>query len=315
MIEQPMHILCAMDDAYVPYYGIMLTSLFENNKEERFSVHVLTAGLGEEACSLLHRTVRAYANDIHFISIDESYFAGCPIRQGDHVTLATYYRLIAATVLPESISRILWLDGDMIVNCAIRPLWDTELNGVAFAAVTDESFIHADIYQRLQLNADIPYTSAGVLLINLDYWRKVHAADQFMECVRHRNESLLFHDQDTLNIVFENKKKLLPLTWNFQSGFITSWYFPSYPASFRQEILQAADNPCIIHYSGPSKPWFKHTVHPYRAFFEKYKALSSWKGLPSKRVGLKRSFRDWTGKTLRMTRLRPSPYIIRDQNP
>ncbi|MBR0500104.1 MAG: glycosyltransferase family 8 protein [Bacteroidales bacterium] len=314
-MKDPIHILCASDDAYVPYYGIMMTSLFENNRTEHFSVHMMTSGLREEAVSLLQGVVKSYANEIHFLTIDDSLFADCPIRPGDHVTLATYYRLIAANVLPDSISKVLWLDGDMIVNNAIRPLWETELNGFAIAAVTDESYTNPDLYQRLQLDSSIPYTSAGVLLINLDYWRMVQASNRFIECIRHKSESLLFHDQDTLNIVLQNEKKRLPLTWNFQSGFFTSWYYPYYPAPFQQEILQAAENPGIIHYTGPTKPWFKNSLHPYRAYFEKYKALSPWKGLPNNSFGPIKDFQDWTGKVLRMMKLRPSSYIIKDHNP
>jgi lipopolysaccharide biosynthesis glycosyltransferase len=313
-MKDPIHILCATDDAYVPYYGIMLTSLFENNRTESFSVHVMTSGLGENAGSLLEGVVKSYANDIHFVTIDNSLFADCPIRPGDHVTLATYYRLIAANVLPERISKVLWLDGDMIVNSAVRPLWETDLNGFAIAAVTDESFANPDIYQRLQLSRDIPYTSAGVLLINLDYWRTAHATDRFMECIREKSESLLFHDQDTLNIVLQYEKQLLPLTWNFQSGFFTAWYYPYYPSPFQQEILQTAEYPSIIHYTGPTKPWFKNSLHPYRAYYEKYKALSPWKDLPKKSSGPIKDFQDWTGKVFRIMKLRPSSYIIEDHN-
>lgn len=315
MSQGPIHILCATDDAYVPYYGIMLTSLFENNGSERFFVHILTSGLKEDSLSLLKKVTARYHQKIFFISIDESDFSDCPIRSGDHVTMATYYRLIAASVLPDAIDRILWLDGDLIVDGPIASLWETDLAHFAVAAVTDESFGKAEIYQRLQLNPAIPYTSAGVLLINLDYWRKHGVTTRFMDCIRQQHDRLLFHDQDILNIVLQDEKTILPLTWNYQTGFITSWSFPDYPGPFQQEILHTADNPCIIHYSGPSKPWFKNSIHPYRAYYEKYKALSPWKDLPPKSFGLKQDAKNWIGKTFRTMKLRSSPYILQDRKP
>ena len=37
-----LNILCATDDNYAPYYGVMLTSLFMNNKDSQFDVYLLT---------------------------------------------------------------------------------------------------------------------------------------------------------------------------------------------------------------------------------------------------------------------------------
>lgn len=315
MSQLPIHILCATDDAYVPYYGIMLTSLFENNRKDCFSVHILTSGLREDSITLLKKVTARYQHTISFVSINASDFSDCPIRPGDHVTMATYYRLMAASVLPDAIDKILWLDGDLIVNGSITSLWETDLTHFAVAAVTDESFVKPEIYQRLQLNPEVPYTSAGVLLINLDYWRKHDVTNRFMECVRQRHDRLLFHDQDTLNIVLQDEKKVLPLTWNYQTGFIASWSFPDYPVPFQQEILQTAESPSIIHYSGPSKPWFKNSIHPYRAFYEKYKVLSPWKDFPLKRFGVKQDAKNWIGKTIRRMKLRSSSYILQDRKP
>ena len=310
----PIRILCATDNAYIPYYGIMLTSLFETNRAELFEVYVLTSGLNEGSAGLLQDLFSSYSNELFLVHIDDKMLADCPIRPGDHVSLATYYRLIAAKVLPNDIEKILWLDGDLIINGPIRELWETNLGNLAIAAATDESYCQQDIYRRLQLDASIPYTSAGVLLINLAYWRAHDVATRFMECIRLHREKLLFHDQDTLNIVLQNEKALLPLTWNFQSGFIASWIYPTYPESFQRQILQASTNPRIIHYSGPSKPWFKHSLHPYRAHFEKYKALSPWNVLPPKRFGLKQDTRNHFSKFLRIIGLRPSPFILKDQS-
>ena len=44
---QHYNILCATDDNYVPYCGIMLTSLFENNKEADINVYILTENLND----------------------------------------------------------------------------------------------------------------------------------------------------------------------------------------------------------------------------------------------------------------------------
>lgn len=41
---------------------------------------------------------------------------------------STYYRLWLAELLPESIEKVLYLDGDVIVRHSLLPLWNTDLN-------------------------------------------------------------------------------------------------------------------------------------------------------------------------------------------
>ena len=65
------NILCCTDEKYAPYYGIMLTSLFDNNKEVTFDIYVLTAGLCED--TLRNYQVLASQNNsrIHVITIND----------------------------------------------------------------------------------------------------------------------------------------------------------------------------------------------------------------------------------------------------
>ena len=83
------HILGSTDDSYTPWYGVMLTSLFENNKESKFEVHMLTGGLNQENRDALKRLTDLYGHEIHLVNVDESRLSSCPIRIGDHVSLAT----------------------------------------------------------------------------------------------------------------------------------------------------------------------------------------------------------------------------------
>ena len=43
------------------------------------------------------------------------------------------------------------------------------------------------------------------------------------------------------------------------------------------EILEATKSPVIIHFTGPNKPWFAGSKHPYCKRFLYYKNLSLWK--------------------------------------
>lgn len=310
--SETINILGATDDAYAPFYGIMLTSLFETNRREHFSVYMLFSSLNEDEVSKLESLVSKYGHSIQFITVDDRQLAKCPIRPDDHVTIATYYRLIAPAILPAELRKILWLDGDIIVNGPLTALWNTSLDGKAIGAVPDESHFNDEIYKRLELSRAIPYSSAGVLLINLEYWRENHITEKCLECIASVPDILLFHDQDTINIILEKEKFELPVTYNFQTGFILKWCFPNFSKKFQEEILSASSSPSIIHYTGPTKPWNKYNLHPYRVFFNYYKSKSPWRKLRLNGT-TKDSFRNLIAMIARKTHLRSSSYLITDK--
>lgn len=316
MNESTIHILCASDDNYASYYGIMLTSLFESNPDEDFHIHMMIGenSFCDETRSLYKRLMGIYHQKISYITVKASSLAHCPIRIGDHVTLATYYRLLAPALLPAELDKILWLDGDIIIDRPIGDLYRTDISNYGIGTVIDESYKNASIYERLGLNPQIPYTSAGVLLINLSYWRRHQLMERCMECINKMADKLLFHDQDTLNVVLQEQKYLLPVKWNFQSGFLRPWIFEDFDEELKQRIVSSADEPAIIHYSGPGKPWFKYNDHPYRPFFLYYKRLSLWKDTPLTNTYVLTSLvRDLAGRVFRLLHLKPSLYIVSRQ--
>ena len=113
---QQYNILCATDDNYVPYCGIMLTSLFENNKGLNFCIYILVEHLSNKSKSEFATLAKKYSQNIEIITVDGEKLKECPIRTGDHVSIVTYYRLLAPILLPSDVDKILYLDCDMIIN-------------------------------------------------------------------------------------------------------------------------------------------------------------------------------------------------------
>lgn len=272
------NILCATDDNYVPFTGVMLTSLFTNNMEEFFEVFILSRGLNAENESSLQKLGESFHAHVHIIRVNQSVFDGCPIRPGDHVTLETYFRLLAPKLLPEHVERILYMDGDIIVKNSIRDLWDWDVDQYAIAAVIDESFVEQG--GRLGFDSDSIYFNAGILLLNLKYWRAHDVSDRCMRYIENNPDILLFHDQDTLNIVLKDEKTLLPITYNFQTGFYLSWNASFFSKDLMHQIQVTAKNPTVIHYTGSMKPWTKSSDHPYRRYYLHYRKMSLWRNVP-----------------------------------
>ena len=276
------NILCTPDNNYVPYCGIMLTSLFENNKGVDFEVYIMCEGLDGKNIADFEKLSEFYNVPINILTVNKELFKKCPVRPGDHISIAAYFRLIAPEMLPKHINKVLYIDCDIIVNASIEEFYAFNIDKNAFGAVIDEAFFNNEKYERLCYDKRYSHINSGVLLLNLDYWRENKIADKCLEYISKYPERVKFHDQDTLNAVLHNEMKLLPIKYNLQTGFLLTDYAKNYKNEM-PEILEAAKSPVIIHFTGVSKPWFKGSRHPYRKRFLHYKNISLWKAHPLKK--------------------------------
>lgn len=276
------NILCATDDNYVPYCGIMLTSLFDNNKEHNLCVYIFVEQLNNESQKALEVLGRNYNQRIEIVTVDHKTLSTCPIRPGDHVSIVTYYRLLAPILLPSDIDKILYLDCDMIVNGYITSLYNENIDDCPIAMSKDEAFFIEEKYRRLDFNPMYAYKNAGVALINLRYWRDNDLAKKCLDYISIYPDKVKFHDQDTLNAILHKEIKQLPIKYNLQTGFLLTDYTQYYEQDM-PEILDAIKSPVIIHFTGASKPWFKGSRHPYRKRFIYYKSISLWATQPLKK--------------------------------
>lgn len=315
-IEKKYNILCATDDKYVPYCGIMLTSLFENNINCQINVYLLTEELNLSNRSILKELSLKYNQEINIVIVDGEKLNGCPIKPEDHVSLATYYRLLAPILVQQDIDRILYLDCDMVVNDSIEELYNIELKDTAVAAVLDEDYITREKYKRLDYPEEKKYFNAGMLLINLSYWRKNRVMERCFDYIHNNPERITFHDQDTLNYVLQDEKILISTRNNLQTGFL--YIHNKYELKMMNEIIDSIKSPMIIHYTGPNKPWRKGSRHPFCKKFLYYKKISLWSDHP-----LINARRNWKEKLIKVInsiiwatglKKRPQTYIIDTQD-
>lgn len=115
-----------------------------------------------------------------------------------------------------------------------------------------------------------------MLLVNLDYWRAHDCFKLFVEFIQKHGDKILMHDQDVLNCALKNNVKWLPLTYNFQSGFILSVANRRYDNNLQAEIDTCKTDPAIIHYTVHHKPWHISCFHPYRQLWRDYLSKSEW---------------------------------------
>ena len=285
MISQleSINILCATDDNYAPYCGIMLTSLFESNRDCRFLVFILIGGhLTRADHKKFRKLEQKYNCVITFITIDDRALDKCQINSqrdiDNHawVSKATYYRLLASDILPNDVQKVIYLDCDIVVVGDIKPLWKMDLSEKAIAGVMDCDEKNNRI--RIGNPTRSNYINAGVSLYNLDYWRKNHLRDRFFECAQDEEANLLLMDQDVVNKVLFDKMVLVPERFNFQVAFFSIPFWDSFSECYRQTIISENKVVAIIHYVGPIKPWdYRYYGSPYYSVWNKYRKKSFWK--------------------------------------
>ncbi len=225
-----------------------------------------------------------------------------PVR--GHLSSAAYFRLFLTELLPAALSRVIYLDSDVIVCRPIEELWWTPLDGKPMAGVLKPRATEA-IEVGLQSEAD--YFNSGVMLIDLDAWRRLDVSRRALDFVQHHPGRIHGHDQPALNHVFAGAWKRLDFRWNQQFKFFvhTAGYL-GVPASALRELRT---RPFIIHYTTGSKPWHYSNDHPLqRRYFEVLDetAFAGWRPRPrTLRERLRRTLTGWIPHYLR-------PQVVRN---
>lgn len=267
-----MNILVCFDHYYVPPTGIMLKSLFINNPTIFFNVHaIISPNVDDSDLHLIRELVEnSKAGTISLYRFRHDLLDDYPGLRGTHLKESNYYRLFCASLLPANIDTVLYLDSDIIVNGVIDKLCHEDLYGVPIAAVINPG--HNGVVDN--------YFNSGVLLINLTYWRSHNAEALFVDYIHRNAELIKWADQDVLNGVFALSKRLLPLCYNLQEGFLLKkTYLIDDLGEKINELEDALLSPAIIHFSGSLKPWMFGCRNPYRALFKKYQNQTPWKGV------------------------------------
>lgn len=275
------HITCNTDDNYSQHCMAMLCSLFENNKNESFTIHILCKSLSDYNQKSLIRLTESYEQKIIFHIVDDSPLEGVQFRINRPLTKAAYYRLLLSSIL-QDINKVLYLDCDIIILGKVKELFELEINNYALAAVVDVMPYNNCHQMQLHQPVDAHCFCSGIMLINLDYWRKHNIEAKLLNFAKRKREPVYLHDQDVLNYVLKKQWFMLPPKWNVNPIIITrSYYFRNY--HYEEMIF----SPAIIHYcSNLIKPWYKAPC-PGGSYYRHYLKLSKYEKIYFKRLPFK----------------------------
>lgn len=273
-MKQTYNITCSTDDNYVQHCVAMLCSLFENNSDKIFIVHLLVGGLSYKSRSILDGLCNKYGNELLIYNITDEQVENLSINNmtidgKPMYSIATYYRMLLPSLLDKNIERVLYLDCDVIVLKDVEPLYQLYLENYGVAAIADAS--PYDSYHREKMGLSLSHDAfcAGVMMINLQFWREYNAQDKLLKYASREWENVYMQDQDALNYVFRDCWYKLPFKWGKTPLSIC-------PLNHNQkyyDYYEYAYNPAILHFASEMKPWLD-VWSPDRHYYWKYLYLS-----------------------------------------
>lgn len=265
-----MNVFLTITDSYSAYAAVTIRSYIDANPDIDFTFYILSLDLSEDNKLKLRQLVIGEGDvEVCFLEpiaemnreMDE---VGKVLRPG--INSAFVMRLLAEEILPATVDKILFSDVDILVKGSLAEIDAYEFpDGVAAAAAKD--LVRESDYSRLDINSDLHrYFNAGVMLINLNYWREHRIGRQALEMLKRTPELYYFQNQDVLNKLLAGKVEYLHPRYNClvayfaRSKHVRNRIDPSDWISVREATRQ----PAIIHFVFLDKPWHKGVNLPYR---------------------------------------------------
>ena len=268
-----MNILVAINRQYISKLEVLLESLFTNNSVET-NVYLLHSELDDTDVMRLQDFCKKKTDDLNIhkklnaILVEGSIFCDVKI-DIPGLSIETYYRLLAAEILPPDIDRILYLDADIIVDGSLEEFYNIDFCGNAAAVCADTiANFKENIRSRIGLSKEGTYFNAGVILMNMSAWRKVVTRQKVIEILQ-SGKSFPFHDQDILNILLDKKLVYVnAFVYNFEVVLARD-----YSEYYKNIVLPLKQKPIIYHYAGDhkAKPWnIGYNCADFNKYYWKY---------------------------------------------
>lgn len=278
-MTDPIRIACQSDTRFLPDCAVMLRSLLAENPAEPFVIHfVHDASVAPENLELLASLVKSFGARWEPLMITDALREGFPLKPR-YGGFTAWYRIFLPTLLPQ-VERVLYLDADTLIVGRVRPLWETDLSGKCLAAVTNPllDYMVERITRTLGLPDGSAYFNSGVMLLDLAALRRGGHVEAIVDFVRKRTAPMPWADQEPLNAVLWRHRLALHPRWNAMNAlYDLDWSY--LPWSF-EECRAAAEQPIVLHFVGPHKPWHYRCRHPYRARYFEHLRQTPWQGRP-----------------------------------
>jgi lipopolysaccharide biosynthesis glycosyltransferase len=291
-------VLCAADENYAMSLGVTLRTAAEHLRINHvLKAFVIDGGISAESWAKIESSVSEFEVEIERIVPDKERVAH--LSTSHHISHTAYFRLLAAEWLPSDVTKVIYLDSDLLIQDDLVELWELDEENYYCWAVPDIACPYVDArqakvnyaksspylaalspipnYRELGLDGSAAYFNSGIMVMHLSKWRDDGISTRLLECLRDNEQHVWCWDQYALNVVFAGRWGQLPLRWNQGAH---AFEFPSldHAPVCREQFAAMIEKPAVIHYTTEWKPWDFVSAHPsHQRFFEKLDE-TAWAG-------------------------------------
>jgi lipopolysaccharide biosynthesis glycosyltransferase len=276
MPAETIDIVVAVDDNYARAVGpVACAAKRFLPSTTTLRVHVLDGGVSPASKRALTTGLEGRAEVVFYEVRNQMAWTGLFSRDVSHLNDSVLLRLQMGEVLPSQLTRVIYLDVDVLVHGDLSTLWSWPLDGRPVGAIRDRfmpsgSPTLAEVLQRRKGYVIDRYFNSGVLVIDLEAWRDQGIGEAVRAVITERGQELRFPCQDTLNYALVDNWHELPSAWNYLVG--KRCPIPGTATALR---ILASDG--IVHFIGGTKPW--HEAFPRGVLWTQFAeaaAASGW---------------------------------------
>lgn len=236
------HIAFCINDSYWLRLPIVIKSIIKNSNENyvfhifyNFEFYSLDTFVSSLKQLNINYTLYPLTNNIW------SNLKSC-----SYLWKSSYYRLYIPHIIDSSISKILYLDADIIVN------WDLK------------NLFSIDLWDHLLwlTYENHPYKfNTGVMLINLEKRRKDSVTDLLLDYIDKNPEKITEADQSAINdMINKNDIVVFQTRYNLTLQY---FYYTKWLTLIGETLYEEINKWVIFHFNWKRKPWNLFCLHPW----------------------------------------------------
>jgi lipopolysaccharide biosynthesis glycosyltransferase len=288
MVENSMITVCyTADSGYAMQVAVSMVSMLDHNKTQKIQFYILGDNYNEDIRRKFKQVEQNYHTNIQILDIRnkmrilaDTALAKEPGIMKNGIISFMFARLFMGSSLPESITKVIYIDCDTLYINDIRKLYDTQLEDEKiFAAVRDLWPISYN--KTLGLPENELYFQSGIMLVDLNRWRAERCEEQLIALAQKATHYYHMHDQDLLNLCFYGRIQTLSPSYGMvyilrhYSAQQILWFSSKSEEHYysKEKINMAKQDTHVVHYAGDyyGRPWeFPNACQDSRLWYSYY---------------------------------------------
>lgn len=275
-------------------------SLCKNNVGVPFDLYCIDTGICDENKNKMLGMADKFDRSLTFVDFKEieDYIKNelkLPICSGSY---ATYIKIFPDRIFGNK-GKILFMDGDTIIDGSLKELIDMDISDSVYAAAKVSLITENRVYDRNDLNnlrykyalkfSEFGYCNIGVFLINLEKWNEVDFGAKILETQKKYGDDIqrgadVPYDEMILNLTALDYQDTIPVK-EFSPIYNSTVHNIPYKRGLEvnmrcgyikeQDFNDAFYHPVVIHYC-IFKPWYTDAYSKHKSKVGKYRRVSPW---------------------------------------